>query len=193
MTTGIYQILNRITGEKYIGSATDIKRRWQRHVNDLRKGRHHCSHLLFAWNKYGEEAFAFSVLEECDESSLLEKEQNYLPDEQTVESLKSKGFYNQSPTAGRPINSETFVFTEEIREKISEGNRERWKNQGYRKRMIEKVKASWRDPASREKRMRLANEQRNSDDHRKKNKQGAMEALQRKGKGKWAIIAASRQ
>src|SRR4051794_16550207 len=75
---GIYQILCRPTGKVYIGSSVRIYQRWYEHRRQLRSGKHHSPHLQFAWNKYGEEAFRFSVLEECGAEDVLEREQFYL-------------------------------------------------------------------------------------------------------------------
>lgn len=61
--SGIYAIVNTINNKQYIGSAINIKSRWVDHKKRLRKGNHHCKHLQFAWNKYGESAFSFIVLE----------------------------------------------------------------------------------------------------------------------------------
>lgn len=61
--SGIYIILNRVTGKFYLGSAVDLKGRWYNHTNDLRRGVHANFHLQAAWNKYGEANFKFEVLE----------------------------------------------------------------------------------------------------------------------------------
>ncbi len=157
MTSGIYQILNLLTGDKYIGSTTNIVRRWQEHHKALRNGSHHCKHLLAAWEKYGEDAFEFAILEYCEPSDLLDREQTYLPTEQTVDALKEKGFYNQTPIAGRPqpLGSSP---TEEVRRKLSAENVRRWQNEEYRKRMTEKARLQWQNPEYREKMSRLARE-----------------------------------
>lgn len=67
----IYEIRNKITGEFYIGSAVDHKRRRKDHLNRLKRGTHHSRYLQNAWNKYGPEAFEFNVLlEKVDLESL---------------------------------------------------------------------------------------------------------------------------
>ena len=76
---GIYQILCVPTGKIYIGSTQDINKRWRDHRCLLRCGRHENSKLQRAWNKYGEEAFAFSILELVLLTDvLLDREQRYL-------------------------------------------------------------------------------------------------------------------
>ena len=75
----VYEIINIENGRSYVGSSTDIKRRWGAHVRSLRKGTHRNSHLQRAWDKYGEGAFSFCVLEVMDkEDDLTSREQYYL-------------------------------------------------------------------------------------------------------------------
>ena len=52
--------------------------RWKSHKTDLRNGKHHNRHLQWSWDKYGEEAFTFYVVELCDEESLSEREIFYI-------------------------------------------------------------------------------------------------------------------
>lgn len=65
MTGGIYEIRNRITGNAYVGRAKCFAVRFKRHRYELRCGRHHCLPLQRAWDKHGEAAFDFVVVQEC--------------------------------------------------------------------------------------------------------------------------------
>ena len=76
--TGIYKIYNAESKKEYIGSALNIRTRWNKHNSQLRLGKHHNPILQKAWNKYGEGAFEFILLEECNSEELLVKEQQYL-------------------------------------------------------------------------------------------------------------------
>lgn len=76
--SGVYTIQRTATGDLYVGSSATIKVRWRQHRYRLRKGVHHCTHLQNAWTKYGEDAFEFAILEECEVESLLEREQFHL-------------------------------------------------------------------------------------------------------------------
>ena len=58
----------------YIGQSINIEKRWRGHKCELNHNRHRNGHLQNAWNKYGEENFMFSVLEECQRNELDEKE-----------------------------------------------------------------------------------------------------------------------
>lgn len=74
-TSGIYRILNTTNNKSYIGSSGSVYYRWgQQHLKDLRKSQHYNTHLQHAWNKYGEQSFEFSVIEECAETLLAERE-----------------------------------------------------------------------------------------------------------------------
>lgn len=75
---GIYQIRCLLTGKCYIGSSKRIYTRWSEHRYYLRKGTSVCVRLQNAWAKYGEGAFEFSVLEECCQDELEDREQFYI-------------------------------------------------------------------------------------------------------------------
>lgn len=78
MNPGIYQIRNIITGDLYIGSTCSIKDRWYRHKKDLKTQKHHSIILQRAWDKYGDHAFVFEVLERCVSYNLCIREDYYL-------------------------------------------------------------------------------------------------------------------
>ncbi len=77
----IYQIVNKLNKATYIGSILRRKpeHRWHRHITDLKAGKHHSKHLQRAWNKYGEQAFTFEVLQQIpDTDDVIKLEQQYL-------------------------------------------------------------------------------------------------------------------
>lgn len=65
----IYQITNMVNGKYYIGSAQSFERRVWQHKYDLRRGTHKNPRLQAAWNKYGEDAFVFEVIEQLAEGA----------------------------------------------------------------------------------------------------------------------------
>jgi hypothetical protein len=76
---GIYKIINQKTKDYYVGSSSEIPRRWRRHVEMLDGNRHVNKKLQNAWNKYGKDCFEFFVVEQLTEAqSLIEVEQRYL-------------------------------------------------------------------------------------------------------------------
>lgn len=62
MNCGIYEIVNKVNGHKYVGSSTNIQKRWKQHINALKRKDHHNKYLQRAWNKYGKKTFIFRVL-----------------------------------------------------------------------------------------------------------------------------------
>lgn len=106
---GVYQIVNTVNGHRYIGSSANIHTRWRSHRNRLRRGSHHSRHLQHAWDLYGEARFAFSVIEQCSQSSLILREQFY------ISTLRPE--YNILPRAGTTLGR---IVTDEARKKLSE-------------------------------------------------------------------------
>lgn len=78
MISGIYKIVNLKNGKFYIGSAINLHNRKLAHFGRLRNNGHKNPHLQSSWNKYGKDSFEFSIIEECDIDSLLDKEQYYI-------------------------------------------------------------------------------------------------------------------
>jgi group I intron endonuclease len=63
---GIYAIVNRLNGHRYVGQAKNMNARVRSHVRELDKGTHRTSEkrlLQNAWNEFGREAFEIVVLE----------------------------------------------------------------------------------------------------------------------------------
>jgi len=77
-TAGIYVISNKENGKKYVGQSSDLRMRWIHHRWFLKNNKHHNRHLQAAWNKYGEDAFEFFILEYCHKDILDEREQYYI-------------------------------------------------------------------------------------------------------------------
>lgn len=79
-TCGIYMIENLINNKKYIGQSKQIRKRWISHTNryNLPTDGSYSSQLYTGMRKYGFENFKFSVLEECEENELDEREAHYI-------------------------------------------------------------------------------------------------------------------
>lgn len=124
---GIYYIKNTVNGKLYIGSSVDIQSRWHHHRSALRHGKHTNPKLTNGWNKYGESAFEFGVLEEVSQTQdLIPREDHYI--------LTLDPFYNcllasdggrHIPTpeskAAMAASMKGRKFTPEHRAKISKG------------------------------------------------------------------------
>lgn len=113
MFTGIYQILNKVNGKFYIGSALDIKQRWRQHKHYLRLGNHQNIYLQRAWNKYWETSFEFLILEICSKEELITKEQAWL---NWTQSFNLAIGYNLNPTAGSSLG---IKHSDEAKQKMS--------------------------------------------------------------------------
>lgn len=75
---GIYEIKNIMTGKRYIGQAVDYEKRKASHINALKGNYHSNKYLQSSWNKYGENAFKFFLITECDVEQLNELEIEYI-------------------------------------------------------------------------------------------------------------------
>lgn len=107
----IYEIVNLITGDRYIGSSWTGSTRFRSHWTNLKKNKHTNIHLQNAWNKYGIGAFQLSYLrtfrpEEMTREALYTLEQDYID--------YYKPIYNIAKKVDRPTT------TPEQRRKMSE-------------------------------------------------------------------------
>lgn len=91
MTIGIYGFM-KDSKIVYIGKSINIEKRIQRHFQELKNQKHSNIHFQRSFNKYGENAFSWTILESCEEKDLNEMEKHYID---SFEML-SKG-YNQNP------------------------------------------------------------------------------------------------
>lgn len=77
-SSGIYAIVNNVTGRKYIGQTSRFLYRWTKHKLLLRRGEHPNRDLQSDWNLYGPDAFEFQILELVGIMELLEREREYI-------------------------------------------------------------------------------------------------------------------
>lgn len=130
MNTGIYKIINLIDGKYYVGSSTNIYKRWKEHIRLLNNNQHHNDHLQYAWNKYGKKSFNFVIVENTEITSIKIIEQKYL-DVAKYEPDKSYNL-NYDATGGK--------ISEYSKEKIKKNKLEYWTNFEKRKMQSEKLK-----------------------------------------------------
>ncbi len=103
---GAYKITNPINGKFYIGSAADIRIRWQAHRYDVLVRGLVNTYFSTVLNKYGPENFIWEVIEEIDLRNIRDKnhkrlflkylEQHYLD---TLTPWKPEIGYNHNPKA----------------------------------------------------------------------------------------------
>jgi len=63
---GVYRIRNSQNDKAYIGFATDLPARFNRHKAELKFGNHRNRELQEIWNSIGESAFEFEILDVLD-------------------------------------------------------------------------------------------------------------------------------
>jgi group I intron endonuclease len=120
MKTGVYKITNNKTKKIYIGSSINILRRWVEHKSELNKNTHKNDKLQKSWNKYGDENFTFTIIEECEKELLLIREQFYLDEllkssDSDITFFKKNG-YNILPKAGNTLG---YKFSDYSKNKMS--------------------------------------------------------------------------
>ena len=76
--SGIYKITNAITGDFYIGSSKDVKRRWAAHKWPSTWNEFPNYPMYQDMRKYGIDKFEFEILVEVEEDKLKETEQYFI-------------------------------------------------------------------------------------------------------------------
>ena len=92
---GIYKITNTITGDFYIGSSKNVKRRWTQHKWPSKWNEYPNNPMYIDMRKYGVDKFAFEILAEVEAEELKDAEQQF------IETLKPT--YNSIRANGRDI------------------------------------------------------------------------------------------
>jgi group I intron endonuclease len=101
MGMGIYKIINVVNNKFYVGSAVNFSRRKARHFSELRHNKHNNRWLQASWNKHGESAFVFAIVEEVQDKRLLvEVENRWLKEHVGKEYCYNIGVNAVAPTLG---------------------------------------------------------------------------------------------
>ena len=93
--SGVYKITNTVTGDFYIGSSKDVKRRWRDHKKTSVWKRYSNNQMYIDMRKYGTDKFEFEILAEVEENKLKEIEQQFFE--------KLKPVYNSCNAKGLNI------------------------------------------------------------------------------------------
>lgn len=119
--SGVYQIVCKTTGRRYIGSSAQPQKRWDQHRYYLDKGQHVNGVLQDAWNTHGESNFSFELLELCDAAITKEREQWW------INSADPASLFNLNPSSSTPPSQKGKKWnqTEDARRKISAAQRGR--------------------------------------------------------------------
>ena len=194
VNSGIYIIKNTATGDHYVGSSANLRKRKSCHWSQLRRDCH-CSPILQnSWNKYGAERFQFEVVEHANDENLLVREQHWIDE--------TKPRYNVAKVAGRTTgykHSDEYkemmrirglgrVFTPETKERIGDANRGKKRSADTR----EKLKSKEVTPEQREKQSLAHSGKRRSEEHCKnisagKKGKNISEATRQKIRESWIL------
>lgn len=147
--SAIYEITHAESGRSYVGSSTNIGRRWKNHRFSLARGTHHAKHLQRAWNKYGAECFTFSIIEvAANPDDLFERETYFIEQRRAA-----FGVYNTAPVGGSTRGLKKGPMPPETRKRISASHTGIKPNEEARQRMSEAAKQ--RPPISEETRQKF--------------------------------------
>lgn len=148
---GIYCIENSISGKRYIGQSSDIRRRFREHIQKLRDKKHKNRHIQFSWNEYGESAFKFYVVEMCEREFLDEKERFFIEKYRTMNQRFGYNLTNGGMT-GVKISEETRkkmslkqsgkTLSDEHKRKISKAHKGRKKSFEFCEKMRSRILSS---------------------------------------------------
>jgi len=194
----IYAITHLASGRRYVGSCLTPTRRWIEHRSDLKCQRHHCSYLQRAWNKYGPDAFMFSILKELPANNAKER---------ALAELKAISECECFNSRVANLGATNFANSEETRRKINRGiakrlandpelqqwlsnrgaalaahartperrairaklTKEMWKDSAHRKRVSDKLAIHWSRPGAREEHSKRVKLHRSTAEAKKKN------------------------
>jgi group I intron endonuclease len=96
--SAVYQIRNMVTGDRYVGSSKDVKRRWKEHKAPYTWRIKQNSRLYKDMEKYGLENFRFQILAPVIPECLKQVEQEF------IEMLKPT--YNNYRANGRDVEKQ---------------------------------------------------------------------------------------
>lgn len=158
---GIYYIKNKINNKYYVGQAKNIKRRWNREKQELRRDDNAWNiHLQRAWRKYGEDNFEFFIIETCMPEQLDEREQFWVSFydsynngyNQSLGGGGVSGWKHTAESRAKISESNSKGMTEERRNQMSVISNEYWGHEENRERIREQKKQWWSNPENRAKR-----------------------------------------
>lgn len=124
IVSGIYCIENTINHKKYIGQSVNVYDRWCKHRVKLNQNTHDNDYLQKSWNKYGEDTFKFTLLEECSIDDLDEKETYYI---NLYNTLNRDYGYNLK-TGGQLGGA---IVSDYVRNKMSKAIKKSYQNNEY--------------------------------------------------------------
>jgi len=146
-SAGVYKLVNKVTGQCYVGQSQRLKKRLAEHFRQLRRGIHPNPRLQNAFNKYGESAFYGEIEVVCEDLKDLDIIENAFLSGEAV--FVEPVIYNIADFAKAPMRGST--HSEEVRERIRAGRRATkfdYRSEDYKKTLAEaQMRRLFSDPA----------------------------------------------
>lgn len=120
--SAVYQIINTITGDRYIGSSRNIKHRWECHKCPSAWKQHPNSPMYQDFQKYGVDKFRFQILAPVMEEYLKQVEQEF------IEMLKPA--YNDRRSKGWDVERHN-EYQKEYQKEYMKSERRKESNRRY--------------------------------------------------------------
>lgn len=135
--SAVYKVTNTISGEFYVGSSRDVKRRWARHKCPSSWKEQPNSRMYQDMQTYGTQAFRLEILAECPPEHLKIKEQ------EAIETLHPTYNSINAYTSNEDYKSKSRAYYKAYREahKEKEKARARARQKTYREAHKEEIKA----------------------------------------------------
>ena len=127
---GIYKITNTITGDFYIGSSKNVKRRWESHKWPSTWKRLPNNPMYIDMKQYGIDKFEFQVIEEVEEGFLKEKEQQFI---ETLNPTYNDRNANGFDFERQKESQKEYKKTEKYKKSHKESQKEYQKSDNYKK------------------------------------------------------------
>jgi hypothetical protein len=144
-TYHIYAVVNRSTGDAYVGMSARIRDRWIEHKRKLVVGQHNSRLFQKAWDSFPHKAFEFVVLWTAIDSTKTGAKAAEL---YWIDRIGTYNDWQADMEAGK------FRMMPEARERAGIRNRNRGSTPEYRATMSAHMKRQWSDPELREKRLK---------------------------------------
>jgi group I intron endonuclease len=124
LKSGVYKIINLSNNRVYIGSAKEFKERWKQHHYTLKNNKHSNKFLQADYNKCGESAFKFEILQITNG----DKQERLLLEEQYISQVYDKG-ENCYNLCSKAVSREGTKSNNPLstKEKMSISMKEAWK------------------------------------------------------------------
>ena len=91
--SAVYKIINTITGDFYVGSSKNVKRRWREHKCPSRWNKYKNNPMYLDMKKFGVDKFELEILIEVEIEQLKEVEQQFIEKLQpTYNSIRADGW-----------------------------------------------------------------------------------------------------